>query len=43
MELWVDYFGWLVFQANDDISSDFILTDLVNLAGIFRAFAKEFF
>ena len=41
MKLWVDYFGWLVFQANDDISLGFILIDLLNLAGIVRAFAKE--
>ena len=40
MELLVDYFGWLVFQANDDISLGFILIDLT---GIFRVFAKEFF
>ena len=43
MELWVDYFGWLVFQANDGISLGFILIDSVNLVGVFRAFTKEFF
>ena len=43
MELWVDFFDWLVFQTNDKKSLGFILIGLVNLAGIFRALAKEFF
>ena len=33
MELWVDYFGWLVFQVNDDISLAFILIDLAGILG----------